>query len=207
MSACTALAGMALFACVARDPVCLPVERRPLLPLLERIVQQESRAHPWTLRDETEQRGLFFANREAAEARARELHARGHKLGLGWFQITGVGNWTRHWGSAEAALARGIEPCANLRAGADHLAADVTAALSRYNSGRFDGALGYAASVLRQAAAPVASPAPLPAPAAAPECPNAPPSWDDWATARHAAQCDRQAARRSAPTPTGDTEQ
>jgi type IV secretion system protein VirB1 len=80
-----------------------------------------------------------------ALASARD--AAGHTLGLGWFQITNRANWRRHGLTIETAL----DPCENMRAGAAHLAGNLRdAAFRLYNSGRLDGAKGYAAAVARR---------------------------------------------------------
>jgi hypothetical protein len=125
--------------------------------VLRAIMQQESRGNPYALRDETTNESLFLVTRAAAETEARRRVEAGHTLGLGWFQITHRYNWIRHWGSVELALANAFDPCSNMRAGANHFGSDITAALSRYNSGSFTGAPGYANAVLRRMgqAAPV----------------------------------------------------
>ena len=61
-------------------------------------------------------------------------------MGLGWFQITGRPNWKAHGLDIRTALLA----CPNLRAGAEHFAANVKdAARQLYNSGRIDGAPRY----------------------------------------------------------------
>ena len=52
MTGCEALAGAALFACLARDPVCLPDEHRHLYDDLAAIAEQESGHNPRAIRDE-----------------------------------------------------------------------------------------------------------------------------------------------------------
>lgn len=170
MLACATLTGIALFDCLAANPACLPPAHARHLPILRAIMQQESGGNPYALRDETTKQSLFLANRADAEREARQRHAAGHTLGLGWFQITHQSNWIRHWGSVEAALANAFDPCSNMRAGATHFAVDYAAALARYNSGSFTGAPGYASAVLRRVGQqPVnsAQPAPLTQPLAA----------------------------------------
>lgn len=147
---CATLAGIALFDCLASNPACLPPQYQSYKPVLRAIMQQESGGNPYALRDEATGQSLFLANRGAAETEARRRVAAGHTLGLGWFQITHQSNWIRHWGSVELALRNAFDPCSNMRAGAQHFGDDVAAALSRYNSGSFTGAPGYANAVLRR---------------------------------------------------------
>ncbi|MDB5243758.1 MAG: conjugal transfer protein [Spirosoma sp.] len=78
---------------------------------------------------------------EAAELAAR-LIASGQSVDLGLFQINST-NLARHGLSIAAAF----EPCASMRAGADHIASDFEAAWRaahcRYNTGRLDCSNGY----------------------------------------------------------------
>ena len=169
MSVCAALAGAALFACLADDPACLPVEHRKWRDDLRGIAEQESALRPHAIRDERTGESLFPATHAEAVRIATERDAQGRTLGLGLMQITHRSNWARHG----LTIATALDPCASLRAGAAHYDRDVrAAAMSRYNSGRLDGAPGYAAAVMRRVAArrgegafsrPVA-PAPVPAP-------------------------------------------
>jgi len=179
MTGCEALAGLALFACMARNPRCLPPEHAPLLPYLAAVAEQESGFRPLAIRDEATGESLFPATREEAVRIATERNARGHTLGLGWFQITHRANWRRHG----LTIATALEPCANMRAGAAHYAADLhDAAARRFNSGRVADApprtVAYARRVtaaaerMRGALAAEAGPPALPAP---------PESWDVWA--------------------------
>jgi type IV secretion system protein VirB1 len=127
MTGCEALAGLALFACVARDPACLPPEHAPLLATLAAIAEQESGFRPFAIRDEATGESLFPATQAEAVRIAAARDIRGHTLGLGWFQITHRANWRRHG----LTIATALEPCANLRAGAAHYAADLHAAAGR----------------------------------------------------------------------------
>ncbi|MDT8315419.1 transglycosylase SLT domain-containing protein [Roseomonas mucosa] len=148
MTGCEALAGLALFACLARDPRCLPDEHRRLLPELAAVAERESGFRPFAIRDETTGESLFPATRAEAVAIAAARDAAGRTLGLGWFQITHRANWRRHGLTVETAL----DPCENMRAGAAHLAGNLRdAAFQLYNSGRIGGAPGYAAAVARRA--------------------------------------------------------
>lgn len=198
MPACSTLAGFALFACLARDPRCLPAEHAHLLPVLSGIAEQESGFRPFAIRDEATGESLFPATREAAVRIATERDARGHTLGLGWFQITHRRNWQRHG----LTVATALEPCANMRAGAAHFAGDLAAALSRYNSGNFNGAPSYAAKVAQRTARFVTGgPSAPPAPPAAtqPESTSPPESFDVWAIPA-------PAPGPAAPLPSGDLE-
>lgn len=180
MTGCAASAGLALFACLARDPACLPVDRRPLLPVLEAMGWQESGHRDWALRDETTGESLFFRTGAEAVAAARSRRARGHLLGYGRFQITGDANLARHGLTPETAFL----PCPNLRAAAEHLAAGIR----RYN-GSGPAAERYARQVVaRVPDRPAVAP---PSPASA--CGPAPPAWDGLRSARHRACLDREA--------------
>ncbi|MCB4824662.1 transglycosylase SLT domain-containing protein [Roseicella aerolata] len=171
MTGCEAFAGLALFACLARDPRCLPDEHRRLLPELTAVAERESGFRPFAIRDEATGESLFPKTRAEAVAIAATRDAAGRTLGLGWFQITHRANWRRHGLTVETAL----DPCENMRAGAAHLAGVLRdAAFQLYNSGRVGGAPGYAVAVARRvghhAAAlaagnpPGAAPAPVPPP-------------------------------------------
>ena len=158
MAGCDAFAGLALFACLARDPACLPPEHRPLLPVLAAMAERESGFRPLAIRDEATGESIFPRSPAEAVRIAGERDARGHVLGLGLMQITHRANWRRHGLTVETAL----DPCRSLRAGAAHLADAVRA----YN-GSGPAAERYAAAVVArvgQAAAQAAPPAPPPPP-------------------------------------------
>lgn len=147
MTGCEALVGAALFACLARDPDCLPPAMVPFVDDLRGIAEQETGLRPYAVRDESTHEGKFFASYGEAVRFATERDALGHKLGIGLFQITGRANWQAHG----LTIATGLQPCANMRAGAEHYAGNIrTAALQLYNSGSINGAPGYAASVVRR---------------------------------------------------------
>ncbi|OYX02276.1 MAG: hypothetical protein B7Z14_03825 [Bosea sp. 32-68-6] len=130
MTGCEALVGLALFACIARDPSCLADEHRRLLPELAAVAERESAFQPFAIRDEATGESLFPATRPEAVAVAAARDAAGH-----------------HGLTVETAL----DPCKNMRAGAAHLAGNLRdAAFRLYNSGRLDGAQGYAAAVARR---------------------------------------------------------
>lgn len=162
MSGCDGTTAMALFACLAQDPRCLPPDYQRHLPELTAIAAQESGFVPFAVRDETAGESLFFRTWSEAVALSVARDAVGHRLGLGWFQLTHRANWRRYGLTIAAAL----DPCENMRAGAAHwVQALRQAALQLYNSGRTDGAPGYAAQVIRRLARPVPS---RPHPAARP---------------------------------------
>lgn len=196
MAVCEALVGAALFACLARDPACLPVEHRHLRDDLRAIAEQESRLHPWAVRVEASgtlpAESLFPVSHAEAVRIATERDVQGRILGLGWFQITHKYNWQRHGLTIGTALT----PCASLRAGAAHYAGNIARALERvrsgalgdYNSGRVDGSPLYAAAVMRRVAAMAGGDGAMVAPPAGPVAVALPallpPAWDVYAHAR-----------------------
>ena len=161
MTGCETLAAAALFACLARDPDCLPEQHRHLEADLLAIAQQESGIRPWIVRDETTGEGKAFGSKDEAVNFAIDRDALGHLLGLGMFQITGKANIVAH----RLTIATALDGCRNMRAGADHYAGNLrSAALQLYNSGRINGAPRYAASVMGRlgAVAPLAPSSPPP---------------------------------------------
>jgi type IV secretion system protein VirB1 len=157
MTGCDGAVTVALFACLTQQPRCLPLEHQRHLPELTAIVAQESGFAPFAIRDETTGESLFPRSLDEAVALSTARDAAGHVLGLGWFQITHRATWRRYGLTVETAL----DPCENMRAGAAHWVDSLRhAALQRYNSGRTDGAPGYAAQVVRRLARPAASPGP-----------------------------------------------
>lgn len=205
---CGALASMALVACLARDPACLPPwspeDRAQFLPLVLSTVRQESAGQPYVIRNEAERRGVLFQSKDAAVAYAVAADARGVTIGLGLGQLTHRSNWLRHTGTTgRAAIEALLDPCRNLRATAEHWQAAWRAAVA-YNAG--PGRIGNppapsaayasrvvegaaAAQVVETPAAPQARPCPLPSPPAA----------DAWGVTRHAMAC----ARLAQSTPEG----
>ncbi len=210
MSGCGELVGLTLFACLARDPACLPVEHRGHLDVLRAIAERESGFRPYALRDEAMGESRFYVTRDEAIREATRRDALGHPLGLGMFQITFRSNWARHFAPAVGPrvadqIGRAYEPCANMAAAAAHFAADwerAGVALQYYNSNKPSGAPGYAAGVLgrlpalRLAERGLPTPADLvaPSPAVAPAPPPCAPAWDAWALEA----CERRARRRAA---------
>ena len=126
------------------------------------------------------------ATAQEAASKARGLIAQGRSIDLGLMQINSA-NLARHGLTVETAF----DQCANMRAGADHYAADVASVWSlahrRYNTGGTTGGAAYAAGVeqvLARVRGQSASPAPRPvAQPAEPPAPLCAPSWDAWALA------------------------
>ncbi len=144
MTGCEAMLGLALFACLARNPACLPVEYERYRDDLAGIAEQESRWSPLAIRDETTKESLFPATRADAVREVNRRIAAKHTLGIGMFQITGKANREYH----DVTPIELLNPCKSMRAGARHFAENVRdAAYQRYNSGRSNGAPAYAASV------------------------------------------------------------
>lgn len=173
MTGCEAAIGAALFACLARDPACLPPQHLNLTRDLVAIAQQESGFRPLAIRDETTNESWFPSTYAEAVRIATERDAAGHTLGLGMFQITHRSNWARHG----LTIATALTGCGSMRAAASHYDVNLRiAALQLYNSGRIDGAPGYAASVLQRvqnvSQAPAVLPAPVPPVAVAPPPPG-----------------------------------
>ncbi len=145
MTGCEAMVGLALFACLARNPACLPVEYERYRDDLAGIAEQESRFSPWAIRDETTNESLFPATRADAVREVNRRIALNRKLGIGMFQLTGKSNREFH-GVTPIDL---LNPCKAMRTGAAHFALDVRrSSFSRYNSGSANGAPAYAASVM-----------------------------------------------------------
>jgi hypothetical protein len=114
----------------------------------------------------------------AAEAltKATALLAQGRNIDLGLMQIN-IHQLDRH----HLTLATAFDVCANVRAGAEHLADDYawTLAHRRYNCGGTDCGVAYAQTVTERVhQMPVADTAPEPPPP-----PPCAPAWDAWATA------------------------
>ncbi|MDO9712819.1 transglycosylase SLT domain-containing protein [Paracraurococcus lichenis] len=168
MSCAAAAAGIALYRCLAADPACLPLQYQPYRLDLASIAEQESGFNPWALRDETTGESLFLISRDALAVEVSRRIADGHALGVGMFQLTGRQTWSRH---GLTTLERLTDPCLTMAAGAAHWVADLRAAADqRYNSGRPDGAPGYARQVAsrRVRLAPLLeAPSPAPVPEAA----------------------------------------
>jgi hypothetical protein len=112
-----------------------------------------------------------------AVAKATALLAQGRNIDLGIMQIN-IHQLDPH----HLTLATAFDACANVRAGAEHLADDHawTLAHRRYNCGGTDCGVAYAQTVTgRVHQMPVADAAP----GAPPPPPPCAPAWDAWATA------------------------
>lgn len=149
-----ALTAAAVFA-LATDPRCGGA--RPDSEFAARLVAvstHESGRHPFAIGvNADDARGLppqriLSATQAEAVARARMLLAEGRRIDLGLMQISDR-QLARHRLSVDAAF----DPCANMRAGAEHLSADFRAAWAaahrRYNCGGFACGEVYAAGVER----------------------------------------------------------
>ncbi len=136
---------------------------------------------------------IHSATPQEAAARANALLAQGRSIDLGLMQINST-QLARHGLTVEAAF----DACRNMRAGADHYAADVQAVwalgLRRYNTGGIERGAAYATGVEqvlnRVRTQQAGLPAPFPMPQEPPAPPLCAPAWDAWAlvqcTARQA---------------------
>lgn len=102
--------------------------------------------HPFAIRDETLDAAVkpVPATYEAAVAEAMQRLARGHVIGIGLGQITGLDNLRRDFGVSDvvAAVRLAFQPCAAVRAAVRHYAGDVRHAMrvldcasAAYNAG------------------------------------------------------------------------
>lgn len=188
MTGCEAVVGLALFACLARNPACLPPEYARYRDDLAGIIEQESKWNVYAIRDETTKESIFPSTRVEAVREVNRRIALGRNLGLGWTQITGKVNREFH-GVTPIDL---LNPCKALKAGARHFSENIRgAAYQRYNSGRSNGAPAYAASVMARVERlrPALSILSVPTRVVPTACPGAPPRWDAWGSSRHAARC------------------
>lgn len=149
------------------------------------VARQESGFHPYAIRDENTGRSYYPDTREEAEALAAQLADRGHKLGVGLMQLTPPSNFG-------LSLRQALDPCQNMRAGAQHLADHyrraIREALSRYNSGHPTRSEGYARAVEALAARmPSIAPGSLASAAPTPPVPAPPPPPVAHTAARGAA--------------------
>lgn len=216
----SAVLSLAVILQLAATPACTASE----VPAanVAAVVRQESRFHPYAIRDETTDRSYYPDTREDAEALAVRLTAQGHLLGVGLMQLTPPANFG-------LSIAEAFDPCKNMKAGAELLAANfklewqaLMRALSRYNSGSPTRAEAYAKRVFAQAQRNARMPslalaplidAPVPPgpakPRHAPPAPKPPcaPTWDVWAVCRspealtRPRRSDHPTRRRSKPRP------
>jgi type IV secretion system protein VirB1 len=130
------------------------------------VARQESGLNPYAIRNERTRTSHFPATLAEAEALATRFEAEGVLIGVGLMQLTPP----RRFGLT---IREALNPCRNMKAGAELLAANYRLAvremLSRYNSGHPTRSEGYALSVealaqrpplLGGPALPVAPPAP-----------------------------------------------
>ena len=177
-------------ALAARCAPAVPVET------LEAVAKTESGLDPWALHDNTTKVSEKPATLQAALSDAGQWIGRGDSVDLGLMQINSANL------AALGMTTRGaLDSCASMAGGAAVLQAAygggktsaeqqvaLLLALSRYNTGSpFKGILdGYARRVIVNANAGRAEP-PAPAPQTVTRAdPNAPPSWNVWATAAYA---------------------
>ncbi len=194
VTGCEAMVGLALFACLARNPACLPPEYARYRDDLAGIVEEESKWNPYAIRDETTNESLFPATRAEAVRQVNRRIATGNVLGLGLTQITGKANREFH-GLTPIDL---LNPCKALKAGARHYAGDMSAAaMRRYNGGNrgmaglIPASNAYAVRVTARVERlrPALSILSVPTRVVPTACPGAPPRWDAWGSSRHAARC------------------
>jgi type IV secretion system protein VirB1 len=142
--------------------------------------------------------GRFPATAAEAAAIARQAVAAGRTADLGLMQVN-----TANLGWLGLTIEQALDPCTSVRAGAA-----VLTAYSRYNTGHPQRgfANGYVERVVASGRGLVAtrnaeSSATTTSRAVPAPCPlRAPPPEDVWGTARHAAACERIAARRTTTT-------
>jgi type IV secretion system protein VirB1 len=169
--------------------------------ILGAVARTESNLEPWALHDNTTGATEQPASQQAALSDAWAWIGRGDSVDVGLMQINSA-NFSALGLTAHSAL----DPCASLAGGAAVLQAAygggkssaeqeaaLLMALSRYNTGSpFKGILnGYAHHVIAnadgegQADAGTAAPPARPVQGVALADPNAPPSWNIWATAAY----------------------
>lgn len=161
----------ALFLAAALQLASLPDCTVPGMPPenLVAVARQESGLRPYAIRDERTDRSYYPNTLEEAEALATRLTAQGHLLGVGLMQLTPPANFG-------LSIREALDPCRNMKAGAQLLADNyrraMREALSRYNSGHPTRSENYARRVealaaniprIAGGAPPVAVAAPPPA--------------------------------------------
>jgi len=165
--------------------------------LLTSVAKTESGLDPLTLHDNTTGVSDHAPTVEAAAAEAESWIAGGDSVDLGLMQVNSA-----NLASLGMTVPAAFDACASLAAGAAILRAAygggqtpaeqqvaLLMALSRYNTGSpFKGILnGYARKVIRNAQGQPGSQAKVTPQALPPAAdPNAPPSWDVWASASYA---------------------
>jgi type IV secretion system protein VirB1 len=180
------------------DFMALAARCAPAVPVatLEAVAKTESGLDPWALHDNTTKVSEAPATVQAALSDAWQWISRGDSVDLGLMQINSA-----NLGALGMTARSALDPCASLAGGAAVLQAAygggkssaeqqaaLLMALSRYNTGSpFKGILnGYARRVIANANNGTAGPLPSPVQNVAQTDPNAPPSWNVWATAAYA---------------------
>jgi type IV secretion system protein VirB1 len=167
------------------------------IDVIETVARTESGNDPWVLHDNTAGDTIRPDSFIGAQSDAETLMAAGHSVDIGLMQINSA-NLTALGITASQAL----DACTSMAGGAAILQAaygggDTNAeqqvallvALSRYNTGTpFKGIMnGYARAVMRNGASESAERVAIPPPTS-PADPNAPASWNVWASADYAQQ-------------------
>lgn len=163
---------------------------------LAAVAHTESGNDPWALRDNTTGTSIRPDTLDEAQLDASQLLARGDSVDIGLMQINS-GNLSALRMTATDAL----DPCASLTGGAAVLRAaygsknadtdqnvSLLLALSRYNTGTpFKGIMnGYARTVVENTETNLSSSPTADASSLRTLDPNAPPTWNVWASAAYA---------------------
>lgn len=175
-------------------------------PTVADIMRTESGFNPLVIHDNTTGRTFKPETVEEARTLGDGLVGIGHSVDVGLMQVNSA-----NFPSLGLTVASALDPCTNIAAGAKVLAAGyqggttdeaqqqaLRVAISRYNTGdaqrgfdngyvhRVEASAGYLVPALKVPGGPaVAAPSIAPTPAALPD-PNAPPSWDVWASQDYA---------------------
>lgn len=118
------------------------------------VVKQESGGQPWVVNNNTTRKSATFVSKAAAVAAAVAAVGRGESVDMGLVQIN-----SKNLPALGLSVAQVFDPCTNIAAGANILAAgykrtgSLGSALSIYNTGRSDSKIGvaYAQKVFQQA--------------------------------------------------------
>ncbi len=109
------------------------------------VVKQESGGQPWVVNNNTTRKSTAFASKAAAVAAAVAVVGRGESVDMGLAQIN-----SKNLPALGLTVEQVFDPCTNLAAGANILAAgyaradSLGGALSMYNTGRSDSKIGAA---------------------------------------------------------------
>ena len=118
------------------------------------VVKQESGGQPWVVNNNTTRKSTAFASKAAAVAAAVAVVGRGESVDMGLAQIN-----SKNLPALGLTVEQVFDPCTNLAAGANILAAgyaradSLGGALSMYNTGRSESKIGaaYTQTVFGQA--------------------------------------------------------